>query len=702
MSETQDPLASLLALSENPAKLFEDRKVTFYGPDSTFAHAAKEAKSEDKSEDESPLHKALKSLSKALSDYESPPWSPESRQRYWQLALYLVGNQDDPELRFDLATTINLLSEPNEKAIVRPPTESEKKSLEPAAARVEARNVGWDKRPEKWTAADWRLLGFVQDWQRDATDTDTDSVIERTPIFLANAQSGTALVLVVERLPGPPRLITPHWWRLGLIPLKKERKEVKDGEKEEKELPQAISDAILAVLGTQPDERFQFRWWLEPMLENRWPDAIALAESNEMSAAIAAKALLDRTPGSPPLLDPKVGISGTLNGSPGTSLHEWRVGRVDRVVRKMEAAEQAGVLTFLLNEESAKQVTSDKPSVQPVESFDDAYEASLCTCSHLQQYKQSEAAHFIAWEDKETVIPKMAKPSECFLEMETHPDFMATDDERATDQRRAEVDARFQQSPGVEHFLLDQPIWQCDAPPEERWPMAEAEHEPDDDGSQSAHQPSGERAEFAGTWNRISRDTMLEYAISDDPAWHRVGVVCGAGLGKTTNLNWLAARINRRQLGRDKNLAVFMELSDFELLKDQEKLKNELVTRINNRKSGKQDLTDLAVERMLTDGRITFLLDSLDQANPDPNGKAVKALVALLDGGKWKACRVWVSGRPYAFRMARKKLETLKGNPPWQFLRIGQLDEPECRQLLETFRRPGNARLAASVEWSSS
>lgn len=616
MSETRDPLESLNSLSKNVVKLDKYRAATFYGPNSTFVRAMQDTKTT------ALLQDRLKSVSTAVSHLELTPGERKTWQRLQQIAMLYVGDQKLPDFRFDLSNADTLFAEPGDGAV---PTvlESELESLKPAIAFLEDEKRGWNKPADKWNVVDWRLLGFVQDWQRDSKTSNQDSVIEQTPIFLADHQKKTVLTLSIERLPGPPRLITPHWWKLGLIPLGNNN-----------ELPRAISKAILAVLGDRPDVRFQFRWWLEPRIENRWHDNIDKADSAEMSAAIATEALLERSPGSPPLLDPKVGISGTLEGSTGTRLRERRVGDVDRVTQKVEAAKEAGVLTFLLNEESAKQVTSDKPSVQPVESFDDAYEASLCTCSHLQQYKQSEAAHFIPWEDKETVIPESAKPSECFLEMKTHPDFMATDDERATDQRRAEVDARFQQSPGVEHFLLDQPIRQADAPPEERWPMAEAEHEPDDDGSQSAHQPGGERAEFAGTWNRTSRDTMLGHAISDDPAWHRVGVVCGAGLGKTTNLNWLAARINRRQLGRDKNLAVFMELSEFELPKDQDKLKLWLVTRINNRKSGNKDLTDAAVERMLTDGRITFLLDSLDQANPDPNGKAVKALVALLDGGK--------------------------------------------------------------------
>ena len=116
------------------------------------------------------------------------------------------------------------------------------------------------------------------------------------------------------------------------------------------------------------------------------------------------------------------------------------------------------------------------------------------------------------------------------------------------------------------------------------------------------------------------------------------------------------------------------------------------------------------VERMLRTGRVIFLLDSLDQSDPDPASSVVKALRELCRG-KWKACPVWISGRPYAFRIASEK----RGDDPrnagladldpastavdqavdqvsWQFIRIGALDEPETRQLLETARPLGGRR----------
>ena len=68
--------------------------------------------------------------------------------------------------------------------------------------------------------------------------------------------------------------------------------------------------------------------------------------------------------------------------------------------------------------------------------------------------------------------------------------------------------------------------------------------------------------------------------------------------------------------------------------------------------------------------------------------QVVTALRELVRG-VWRHCRVWISGRPYAFRTARPALEVLGPQIQWRFLRIGQFDQPECRQLLETAQRPG-------------
>lgn len=255
-----------------------------------------------------------------------------------------------------------------------------------------------------------------------------------------------------------------------------------------------------------------------------------------------------------------------------------------------------------------------------------------------------------------------------------------------------------QRPPG--QFLLGQLVWRAEAPAKKRWDLAIREDEPTDEASKGdpAFRPAPvidetgeeELVESKGDlpsqrWLRLDkREELIGYATSDDSAWRHVGVVCGAGLGKTTNLQWLEAAVNRLHDGRGKHLAIFLEIRDLSDLQD--KILDYVVQRIAN-KVGGRDLLRFAAERMLLDGRVTWLLDSLDQADPDPKGPVVAAVRELIQG-RWSRCRVWVSGRPYAFRIARPGLEAIAPQSPWQFIRIGQLDEPECRQLLETSRRP--------------
>jgi predicted NACHT family NTPase len=240
----------------------------------------------------------------------------------------------------------------------------------------------------------------------------------------------------------------------------------------------------------------------------------------------------------------------------------------------------------------------------------------------------------------------------------------------------------------------------------ERWDLALREDEPSDDrnrhlGFAIRSAPWDELAEERATvipadplhrrragaqWRRIvSRERIIEIAKAAFPKekpWRRVGLVCGAGLGKTTNLQWLQAAVNRSDSFRGRQLAYFRELVG--LPRSPKALLNEMVEDIGS--VGAESDTRVALQRMLTAGRVTFLLDSLDQANPDPKGADVQSLTALCQGA-WKECPVWISGRPYAFQMAREKLESVNPQDPWRFLRIGPLDEPECRQLLETTQR---------------
>jgi predicted NACHT family NTPase len=180
---------------------------------------------------------------------------------------------------------------------------------------------------------------------------------------------------------------------------------------------------------------------------------------------------------------------------------------------------------------------------------------------------------------------------------------------------------------------------------------------------------------------------LVRFAVSDDPAWRHVALVCGAGLGKTTNLKWLEAAVNGLKNGCERPLAFALDLE--QLPDNREALLQLLVGNIMDRVEAEEAKVRHRLRRLLAAGRVTFLLDSLDQSDPNPKGPVVAALRKLVEG-VWRRCRVWISGRPYAFRTARPALQSLVPNLNWRFLRIGQLDEPECRQLLETAKPPGS------------
>jgi hypothetical protein len=254
-----------------------------------------------------------------------------------------------------------------------------------------------------------------------------------------------------------------------------------------------------------------------------------------------------------------------------------------------------------------------------------------------------------------------------------------------------------------EPFLLAQPLWYAKAEDDRvRWSMGVAEADPvegaseesphlgpvrnhvqiDDDNFPEVANASWVRVRhmsYAGTtstpWQDLTeREKWIEIAISQLEHWRRVALVCGAGLGKTTNLKWLAWTINRLDNGRNKNLAMFLELRELAELSEA----NSIPEKIFQWVSSAQSLTDAESGR---------LLDSLDQADPSPKGSVVANLISLMKG-PWGKCRIWISGRPYAFREADSALWSIAGQPAWQFFRIGPLDEPEACELVESVKRP--------------
>jgi hypothetical protein len=669
MTEVTHPIEALEGLlcknAVNNLKRYKKR--TFFGVESTLAAATAMA------EGDIDQAKRLRALLPALRQAMGEVVKPEEKRawtRLWQLLLLRVGDSDKPgDLSFDAQALLDLLHEPDDDDLECTPTQAEEASL---------RARGWADGSQPWRAAHSRLVGFVNDFDSPSNDR----FVETTLIFLANDQMRQILWLVAEKLDGPQGLITPHYWSLGLVPLGPNR-----------ELLQVIHRGFRQVL-RERKAPCQLRWWLRTVPSGGgWHDQMGEAGSAEVSAVCLAMALTEPERRPEPLLDPNRGVSGTLSWDRKRKSDAQKVGGVGEREQKVRSAEAVG-FPIALESGSIDDRDGRHPLLFPVTTVGDAYRSLLTTAEPLESWKKSEASKFIHIDDLETTSGK-------HIEVRTHRDFFVSQsdgDETSNlpDASELENDSRFEQAePGVEYFMLRQTVWHAEAADSETlWNLAEREDEPSDEeerGGAGRHPENMSKSGGSGKWVRlggetgrlVGREELVRHALSGSDAWQRVGVVCGAGLGKTTNFEWLASRINRLHKGRGRDLAFFLELNN--LPSDPEKLLELILQQMKNVTDRKPHaLLKFGVERLLVEGRVTFLADSLDQAT---QGDPIEALKALMTG-RWAKCRVWISGRPYAFRNNRSKLAELATD--WNFLRIGQLEEPECRQLLETFKRPSS------------
>lgn len=251
----------------------------------------------------------------------------------------------------------------------------------------------------------------------------------------------------------------------------------------------------------------------------------------------------------------------------------------------------------------------------------------------------------------------------------------------------------------LQNFLVNQPIWHLqEDKADRRWEFGVVENDPTEEEDRSMMPRQGideammealspRKEDACPTWVRLQRSHWIQGILSDDQQqsnlpWHRVAFVSGAGMGKTANLQWLCAQVNANDQGRGRMLAIFTHLRD--LPSDLEQLPGFVYDWLKRHLDDHDKLRLEEVSlRLLKQGRILFLLDSLDEAGAAESGPAVIKLQSLLQN-RWKQNPIWVSGRPYAFRAARTVLRQSDPDADWTFLRVGPLDEPEARQLVET------------------
>jgi formylglycine-generating enzyme required for sulfatase activity len=178
-------------------------------------------------------------------------------------------------------------------------------------------------------------------------------------------------------------------------------------------------------------------------------------------------------------------------------------------------------------------------------------------------------------------------------------------------------------------------------------------------------------------WEATPRETLAN-GLAAGGEGKRLAVVCAGGLGKSANLRWLAGRFAAEG---SRQVPFFFSLDESGLPVDAKTLlEHTLPARVREAKEGPLDERRLreTLDRLRTAGRITLLLDGIDQATAVGLG----LVRSLLASAGWEGCPIVLSGRPHA---VFDLWDELIGDreTQWRFARVEPLAEADRRLLLD-------------------
>jgi serine/threonine protein kinase/formylglycine-generating enzyme required for sulfatase activity len=189
-------------------------------------------------------------------------------------------------------------------------------------------------------------------------------------------------------------------------------------------------------------------------------------------------------------------------------------------------------------------------------------------------------------------------------------------------------------------------------------------------------------------WIPIDRNELARnrVCLSDGTTCdlNRLVITTDAGVGKTTNMNWLHYVLNRpRSQTEPGKLALLINLG--QVSASAESFGRDVLLPLLRHAEGNspEELSTQDGERVLDllrkQGRLVLLFDALDQTRGD--GSAVQTLRDLLHDPQWDRVRIILSSRPHALQ---RHWGELFESPriPWRFVQLDEFDEHQQRDYL--------------------
>lgn len=186
------------------------------------------------------------------------------------------------------------------------------------------------------------------------------------------------------------------------------------------------------------------------------------------------------------------------------------------------------------------------------------------------------------------------------------------------------------------------------------------------------------------TWLAQSRESLATDILnrSSMKHLHRLVVATDAGMGKTTNLQWLHAAINAID---GQHVAFLMNVSELPtaLCDSLDQLIAKLMLQVAS--NGLLDLAMDHVVRLVRNrreaGAIVLLVDALDQVDLASTA-SLRSLRYLLADQGWKDCPIVLGSRPFALQRDWKSLFGDDRALGWAFLQVDEFNSAQQQRYL--------------------